>query len=221
MVMNPWAAWTGCANSCCCTSAVAPTPIPVTTQQSDRGAPWSCMLTMFQANAEVRAAGMVINTMGWVDVLGYELLLHSIVTLRADVVLVVGQDRLYSQLSSELRCGRISTLSLALPCVNLSSCWMLFRTGCDDHLSSKLRCTRCGQLGQAGTRVGLLWRGLFWSAPLSLSCSGTLMRARARLSCSCPSRASLCTAATLSPDSRPFALARRARIHLAVLLLES
>ena len=47
---------------------------------------------------------MVVNTMGWVDGLGYELLLHAIVALRADVVLVVGQDRLYSQLSSELRC---------------------------------------------------------------------------------------------------------------------
>jgi len=59
-----------------------------------------------QANAEVRAAGMVVNTMGWVDGLGYELLLHAIATLRADVVLVVGQDRLFSQLSSELRCAR-------------------------------------------------------------------------------------------------------------------
>lgn len=47
---------------------------------------------------------MVINTMGWVDGLGYELLLHAVAALRADVVLVVGQDRLYSQLSSELRC---------------------------------------------------------------------------------------------------------------------
>ena len=48
---------------------------------------------------------MVVNTMGWVDGLGYELLLHAIAALRADVVLVVGQDRLYSQLSSELRCA--------------------------------------------------------------------------------------------------------------------
>ena len=47
---------------------------------------------------------MVVNTMGWVDGLGYELLLHAVAALRADVVLVVGQDRLYSQLSSELRC---------------------------------------------------------------------------------------------------------------------
>lgn len=46
---------------------------------------------------------MVINTMGWVDNLGYEILLHSIRTLRADVVIVVGQDRLHSQLRNELR----------------------------------------------------------------------------------------------------------------------
>ena len=33
---------------------------------------------------------MVINTMGWVDGLGYDMLLHAIAALRADVVLVVG-----------------------------------------------------------------------------------------------------------------------------------
>lgn len=46
---------------------------------------------------------MLVNTMGWVDGLGYELLLHSIQALKADVVLVVGQDRLHSQLRNELR----------------------------------------------------------------------------------------------------------------------
>lgn len=54
------------------------------------------------ASPEARAAGMMINTMGWVEELGYELLLHSITTLRADVVLVVGQERLYSQLRQHL-----------------------------------------------------------------------------------------------------------------------
>lgn len=52
---------------------------------------------------QVRADGMVINTMGWVEGLGYELLLHSIKALKADVVLVVGQDRLHSQLRNDLR----------------------------------------------------------------------------------------------------------------------
>ncbi|KAG0477730.1 hypothetical protein HPP92_012449 [Vanilla planifolia] len=52
----------------------------------------------FSANAESRAAGMVINTMGWVEGLGYELLLHAIDTFNANVVLVLGQEKLYSLL---------------------------------------------------------------------------------------------------------------------------
>ncbi|KAJ6842306.1 protein CLP1-like protein [Iris pallida] len=49
----------------------------------------------FTGNAESRAAGMVINTMGWVEGLGYELLLHAIDTLNANVVLVLGQVLAY------------------------------------------------------------------------------------------------------------------------------
>lgn len=56
-----------------------------------------------QADPVARAAGMVINSMGWVEDLGYELLLHSIKTLKADVVLVVGQDRLFNQLQTALK----------------------------------------------------------------------------------------------------------------------
>ena len=53
---------------------------------------------------------MVINTMGWVDGLGYDLLLHSMKALKADVVLVIGQDRLHSQLRNELRCSSVAVL---------------------------------------------------------------------------------------------------------------
>lgn len=59
-----------------------------------------------QQNAKVRADGMIINTMGWAEGLGYQLLLHSIETLKADVVLVVGQDRLHSQLRNQLRSNK-------------------------------------------------------------------------------------------------------------------
>ena len=52
---------------------------------------------------QVGASGMVINTMGFIDGAGYDLLLHSIQALKADVVLVLGQDRLFSQLHSALR----------------------------------------------------------------------------------------------------------------------
>lgn len=47
------------------------------------------------------AAGCLVNTMGWVDGLGYELLRHAIGALKVDVVLVLGQDRLHSVLTQE------------------------------------------------------------------------------------------------------------------------
>ncbi|BDA46117.1 Protein CLP1 homolog [Coccomyxa sp. Obi] len=56
-----------------------------------------------RANVDVQAAGVVINTMGFIEGLGYELLLHSIETFKADVVLVVGNERLYNQLKNHLR----------------------------------------------------------------------------------------------------------------------
>ncbi|KAK8942083.1 hypothetical protein KSP40_PGU000608 [Platanthera guangdongensis] len=46
----------------------------------------------FSCFSEYEAAGMVINTMGWVDSLGYELLLQAINLFNANVVLVLGQE---------------------------------------------------------------------------------------------------------------------------------
>ncbi|KAJ4960894.1 hypothetical protein NE237_020804 [Protea cynaroides] len=57
----------------------------------------------FSGNAEARAAGMVINTMGWIEGVGYELLLQAIDTLNANVVLVLGQEKLCSMLKDVLR----------------------------------------------------------------------------------------------------------------------
>lgn len=49
-------------------------------------------------NSEARAAGIVINTMGWVEGLGYKLLLHAIEAFNANVILVLGQEKLCSML---------------------------------------------------------------------------------------------------------------------------
>lgn len=57
----------------------------------------------FSGNAESRAAGMVINTMGWIEGVGYELLLNAIDTFSANVVLVLGQEKLFSLLRDVLR----------------------------------------------------------------------------------------------------------------------
>lgn len=57
----------------------------------------------FSGNAESKAAGMVINTMGWVEGIGYELILHAIDTFNANVVLVLGQEKLCSMLKEVLK----------------------------------------------------------------------------------------------------------------------
>ncbi|KAK6913201.1 Clp1, N-terminal beta-sandwich domain [Dillenia turbinata] len=57
----------------------------------------------FAGNAESRAAGMVINTMGWIEGVGYKLLLHAIDTFNANVVLVLGQEKLYSMIKNVLK----------------------------------------------------------------------------------------------------------------------
>ncbi|KFK37881.1 hypothetical protein AALP_AA3G041400 [Arabis alpina] len=57
----------------------------------------------FVGNPESRAAGMVINTMGWIDGVGYELLLQAIDTFNASVVLVLGQEKLFSMLKDVLK----------------------------------------------------------------------------------------------------------------------
>ena len=51
-----------------------------------------------ETNSVAAASGIFVNTMGWIDGQGYELLLHAIEKFKIDVVLVVGHDRLYSQL---------------------------------------------------------------------------------------------------------------------------
>lgn len=44
----------------------------------------------------------MINTCGWVDGLGFDLLVDAIRAFEVDVVLVIGQDRLFSRLQSSL-----------------------------------------------------------------------------------------------------------------------
>lgn len=46
------------------------------------------------------SSGIIVNTFGWIEDLGYKLLLHSIDALRINVVLIMGHDRLYSMLTT-------------------------------------------------------------------------------------------------------------------------
>ena len=57
-----------------------------------------------KARTEVlsRASGLVVNTGGWIDGAGYDMLLDIIKDVDADVVLVLGQERLYADLRRAL-----------------------------------------------------------------------------------------------------------------------
>ena len=61
------------------------------------------VMKRFAASPSSRDAGAVINTAGWVDGAGYELLLHIATTFQCDVVLTVGHERLYADLKADNR----------------------------------------------------------------------------------------------------------------------
>lgn len=50
-----------------------------------------------------RTSGMIINTMGWIEGAGYPLLLDIIRYFQIDVIVVLGQDRLFAQLSDDIK----------------------------------------------------------------------------------------------------------------------
>lgn len=45
---------------------------------------------------------MVINTNGWVEGMGYKLLLHCVHAFKVDIVISLGQDRLYSTIKRDM-----------------------------------------------------------------------------------------------------------------------
>ena len=59
-------------------------------------------LCMNSLSAQVAASGLIVNSMGWVEDLGYQLLQHTIRALAIDVVLVVGAERLFHSLQQSL-----------------------------------------------------------------------------------------------------------------------
>ncbi|XP_010445668.1 PREDICTED: protein CLP1 homolog 5-like [Camelina sativa] len=64
-------------------------------------------------NAQSRASGMVIDTLGFIVREGYELLLHAIRTLNATVVIVLGQEeKLVNDLKKDLKFRNIQFLNL-------------------------------------------------------------------------------------------------------------
>jgi polyribonucleotide 5'-hydroxyl-kinase len=57
----------------------------------------------FAGDVDARASGIIVNTSGWIEDMGYNYLLHAMDAFRINVVLVVGHDRLYSMLGTMLK----------------------------------------------------------------------------------------------------------------------
>jgi polyribonucleotide 5'-hydroxyl-kinase len=47
-----------------------------------------------------KSSGVIVNGCGWIEEVGYKLMLHTLKALKINVVLVMGDDRLYSMLNS-------------------------------------------------------------------------------------------------------------------------
>jgi polyribonucleotide 5'-hydroxyl-kinase len=62
-----------------------------------------CVNRRLAADAVAGASGLVINTMGWIDAGGYDIILDAIRAFRADVVLVLGNDRVFARLTEDVR----------------------------------------------------------------------------------------------------------------------
>ena len=52
-------------------------------------------------NEHARHSGCIVNTMGWIEGLGLELILHAVKSLGIDTVLCLGQERLFQTLSKQ------------------------------------------------------------------------------------------------------------------------
>lgn len=66
-------------------------------------------------SARRTASGTIVNTMGWINGEGYELLLHTIEALHVDVVVVIGHDKLYSDLSRAFKAPTSNVQVVKLP----------------------------------------------------------------------------------------------------------
>lgn len=57
-------------------------------------------------------SGVIVNTCGWVDGDGFQLLLHSVRSFKADVVLVLDHERLFNDLQQQLRSEQVEIVKL-------------------------------------------------------------------------------------------------------------
>ncbi|EGG21382.1 pre-mRNA cleavage complex subunit [Cavenderia fasciculata] len=64
-----------------------------------------------ETNEQARVSGVIINTCGWIDGLGYEILIDSIDIFKANLIVVMDNDKLYSELNKKYT-GAIKVIKL-------------------------------------------------------------------------------------------------------------
>lgn len=61
---------------------------------------------------DTKSSGIIINTCGWVEGVGYDVILHCITSFNIDVILVMNHDKLYSSLFSFAQDKSITVIKL-------------------------------------------------------------------------------------------------------------
>ena len=65
---------------------------------------------------DARSSGLIVDTSGWIDGEGFNLIMHAIQALSVDVVLVMSHDKLYSNLGAALQtqgmAGQVTVVKL-------------------------------------------------------------------------------------------------------------
>ena len=69
----------------------------------------------FEKDADAKSSGLIINTCGWIEAAGFDLLLHIMKLFAIDVALVMGHDKLYSNLASSVDGAGTRVIIVRLP----------------------------------------------------------------------------------------------------------
>lgn len=65
-------------------------------------------------DVDAKSSGIIVNTSGWIDGAGFDVLLHCIKELAIDVVLVMNNDKLFSTLNNSFEGGAAPSSSSSL-----------------------------------------------------------------------------------------------------------
>jgi polyribonucleotide 5'-hydroxyl-kinase len=65
-----------------------------------------------EKSSEASNSGVIINTCGWIDGDGYDLIVEASGTFKADIILVLGHEKLYTQLKTDEKLQNITVAKL-------------------------------------------------------------------------------------------------------------